>query len=91
MLQLADPRMPMFVVIPLCVVESCSLSSNNIVEIIIDGYETGLNTLKRMTRSDTSDWFVELTLPFCRIANIKVGDTVDVLIKVAAGDFPSKF
>ncbi|MBF4988141.1 DUF1905 domain-containing protein [Methylophilus sp. 14] len=88
-LQLTDPRLPVFVVIPFYIVEAWNQTGSNIVEVIIDGYETGRKTLKKIGSSDQSDWFVELTLPFCRIANIKVGDTLDVSIKVATNEFAS--
>lgn len=87
-LQRKDPQLPVFIVIPYSVLQVWDPLETTIVEGIIEGYETGRRTIKRMKNSPTSDWFMELTLPFCRVSNIKVGDTLDVSIKLANTDIP---
>jgi hypothetical protein len=83
-----DPRLPAYIIVPSSLVTQWNLAGPTIIEGSIDGYETGRRALKPVTANDTSHWFLELTLPFCRIANIKVGETVNVTIHLATIEMP---
>jgi hypothetical protein len=78
-----DLGLTAFILIPAISVEIWNVKESATVIALIEGLETGKKSLKRLSLSENSDWILELTLPFCRMASIKAGDVINVSMKLA--------
>ena len=82
--------MPVYVVVPCAIVASWNLTGTTVVEGSVNGRDLGRRTFKRWSTSDASDWFLELTAPFCKLANINVGEQLNVSLKLADSEPPAE-
>ncbi len=89
-LQRKDPRLPVYLVVPHLDVAPWQLAGTTVVEGAVSGHAFGRRTLKRWSPADASDWFLELTAPFCRQANIQVGDPLTVVLARAGNALPAE-
>lgn len=89
-LQRKDPRLPVYIVIPHASVAPWELAGTTVVEGSVNGHEWGRRNIKRWDASARSDWFLELTAPFCKAASIGVGDRLDVSLQLASTDMPAE-
>ena len=60
------------------------------VEGTINGQAFGRRSMKKMTTTSHSDWFVEFTAPICKALGIKVGDALNVSLHLAATEVPKE-
>jgi hypothetical protein len=87
-LQRKDPKLPVYVVVPFERIARWNLEATAVVEGSINGQALGRRTMKRMSASKQSNWFIECTAPFCRAAGIAVGDKLNVSLLLASNEQP---
>jgi hypothetical protein len=80
-------RLPRFVVIPSALVNAWQLQETTTVEGSINGVAFGRRSLKPW---DSDRWFIELPELICRQAHIDVGNTVNVVVRLASVDLPAE-
>jgi hypothetical protein len=81
------PRLPRFFVVPTPPLAPWGLTSTAVVEATLNGVEIGRRTLKPW---DADRWFVELSEPICRLANVETGDRIRVSLRVASMELPAE-
>ena len=89
-LQRKDPRLPVYIVVPHAAVAPWGLAGTTVVEGAINGHACGRRSLKRWSNEEASNWFLELTAPFCKLAGLQVGDPLDVSLRLASPALPSE-
>lgn len=89
-LQRKDPRLPVYVVVPYVSVAHWRLEATAMVEGTINGKEFGRRSIKRMSPTSDSDWFVEYTAPICKAAGVGVGDQLNISLRLASTGNPEE-
>jgi hypothetical protein len=88
-LQRKDPRLPVYVVIPANSVKGWALAGTTVVEGSANGVAFGRRNIKAWGKGST-DWFIEFTAPFCKTAELAVGDEIAVELQLADASTPAE-
>jgi hypothetical protein len=89
-LQRKDPRLPVYVVVPNAFVTGWCLAGTTVVEGTVNGQIMGRRSMKRLSKAQDSDWFVEYTGPFCKLAGIAVGDILTIALWPGSVNLPDE-
>jgi hypothetical protein len=81
------PALPRFVLVPNRSVAPWLLDRTTVVELTVNGVETGRRTLKR---GDPETWYMDLPEPICRRAGIETGDPVKLMLRLASEALPEE-
>ena len=81
------PTLPRFVLVPNRSVAPWLIDRTTVVELTVNGVETGRRTLKR---GDQENWYMDLPEPICRRVGIKTGDPVKLELRRASEALPEE-
>jgi hypothetical protein len=81
------PALPRFVLVPNRSVAPWLLDRTTVVELTVNGVETGRRTLKR---GDEENWYMDLPEPICRRVGIETGDPVKLVLRLASEALPEE-
>jgi hypothetical protein len=88
-LERKDPRLPAYAVIPGRHVRPWGLTGTTVVEGTANGFPLGRRTIKAWGKG-SDDWFLEFTAAFCTSAQLGVGDTVTLQLRLADTSTPKE-
>ena len=81
------PALPRFVLVPNRSIAPWLLDGTTVVELTVNGVETGRRTLKP---GDRENWYMDLPEPVCRRAGIETGDRVTLVLRLASEALPEE-
>jgi hypothetical protein len=82
-----DPSLPRFVVVDSSRLKSWKLDGTTPVEVVIEGTAVGRRNLKRWGKGRDC-WFMDLTGPICKRANVDTGDRVRLKLRRVSHALP---
>lgn len=82
-----DPSLPRFVVVDSSRLKRWNLDGTTPVEVVIDGTTVGRRNLKRWGKGRDC-WFMDLTDPICKRANVDTGDRVGLELRMVSHALP---